>query len=203
MNRKKNNWVKIFQGIHIYGSLVSMVYLLVVGVSTLNFQHKFLPEQPVDTIHYTRTVKFDSTLKIDTLAKFIRKEMGIKGHLPPWEFRENNQGMVRFAILRPARFYEVKLNRDNNLIHINEIHFSIGRILRALHFGSIKNQLGDTMLNIWSWYGQVSALSAFLAIISGIWLWFKYAVRTRRQWTTIVASGMVSILLILYIWLVG
>ncbi|HKJ78538.1 MAG TPA: hypothetical protein VKA10_03340, partial [Prolixibacteraceae bacterium] len=88
-------------------------------------------------------------------------------------------------------------------IHISEIHFSIGRILRALHFGSIKNQLGDTMLNIWSWYGQVSALSAFLAIISGIWLWFKYAVRTRRQWTTIVASGMVSILLILYIWLVG
>ncbi len=203
MIQKKNNWVKIFRGIHIYGGLLSMVYLLVVGVSALNFQHNFLPEQPVDTISYTQTIEFDPTLKIDSLAKIIRNELGIKGHLPPWEFRENNQGMVRFAIFRPARIYEVKLNRNSSRIHIDEIHFSLGRILRALHFGSIKNQLGDILLNIWSWYGQISAMSALLAIVSGIYLWFKYAVKSRRQWITVIASGVGSIIFILYIWLIG
>lgn len=199
----KINWYKFLHRLHLYAGLVCAVYLLMIGVSTLNFQHQFLPEQATDTLSYSQNIEFDSTLKIDTLANFIRLELGIKGYLPPWEYKENKQGLVRFKIERPARTYQVKLKRNATLVNIDEIHYSAGKILRALHFGGVSSQLGDPLLNIWAWYGQVSGLCAFFAIIIGIWIWFKYAVRNRRQWFIIVFSGLVSFIYILYIWLIG
>lgn len=202
---KPNNYIyKLLHWLHIYGGLFAAVYLVMIGVSSLNYQHRFFPEHPVDTISYQENIGFDATLEIDTLASFIRNELGIKGYLPKWEFRDNKKnGRVRFKIERPALTYEIKLNRNDGLVSVDEIHYSFGKILRALHFGGVRNQLGDPLLDIWSWYGQLSGLFAFFAVVTGIYFWFRNAVRNRGQWITIMISGIVSILYILYIWLVG
>ncbi|GEM_PF-6853685 len=204
MSKANHRFKKFLNQLHIYGGLFAMAYLLMIGVSSLNFQHKFLPEHPVDTISYQQNINFNSDLKIDSLSKYIRQEMGVKGYLPKWEYRDNkNNGNVRFKIERPGRSYIVKLNRNNNVINIEEIHYSFGKILRDLHFGGVRNQLGIPILDIWSWYGQLSGLFAFLAVISGIYFWFTKAVKNRTQWATIMIAGIFSILYILYIWLVG
>lgn len=199
--------IKIFSRyidkLHVYSGLISSVYLLIVGVSVLNFQHKFLPEKETEISEYTQEISFDSSLKIDTLAKYISSQLNIKGHLPPWDYRQDKTGMVKFKIHRPARIYEVSLNRHSNLIQVREIHFSIGRILRAMHFGSIKNKLGDPMLDIWAYFAQISALSAFIAIITSLMIWFKRSVKSRAEWIIIILSGIFSLTFIFYIWLVG
>lgn len=196
-------FTKIIDKIHVYSGLISSVYLLIVGISVLNFQHKFLPEKETKVIEYSQEISFDKTLKIDSLARFVSAQLKIKGHLPPWDFRQDKTGKVIFKIHRPARIYEVSLNRNSNLVNIREIHFSIGRILRALHFGSIKNKLGDPMLDIWSWFTQISAWSALVAIFTSMLLWFKRSVKNQAQWIIIVLSGILSSTFILYIWLVG
>ncbi len=189
--------------LHIYAGLICAVYLLMIGISAMNFQHQFFRENPTDTLNFSRNIDFDPALKIDSLSNFIRLELGIKGHLPPWEFRESDTGYVRFKIERPARTYEVKMNRNSKVIDVDEIHYSFGKILRALHFGSTRNRLGDPLINVWTFYGQISGLSALVAIITGMWFWFNHAVTNRRQWFTIVVSGVVSLIYILYIWIVG
>lgn len=168
----------------------------------MNFQHQFLPEKATDTISYTRHIKFDPTLKIDTLASYIKSQSGIKGHLLPWEFRDNN-GNVSFKIQRPARSFDFRLQRNSDLVEIDEIHYSTGKILRDLHFGSSKNKLGYPMLDIWSYYAQTAAVLAFLTIATSMWFWFKKSVKNKTQWVTIVLSGVFSLAYMAYVWLIG
>jgi len=199
----KNKMFNYFYRIHIYGGLFCAVYLLIAGVSALNFQHQFLPETPTDTVSYARNIRFDPTLKVDSLASYIRSQLGIKGYLPPWEFRDNKNGRVRFIIQRPARTFDVRLRRNSDLVEISEIHYSTGKILRYLHFGSSKNKLGYPMLDIWTYYAQIAAILAFFTVATTIWFWFKKSVKNRSQWVTIIVSGVFSLAYMAYVWLIG
>jgi len=203
MNFTKKMVFRYLYRIHLYGGLFCSVYLFIAGVSALNFQHQFLPEKGSDTLNYTRNIQFDPALKVDTLAIYIKSQLSIKGYIPYWEFRENPNGAVLFKIERPARTYDVHLNRNSDLIEISEIHYSTGRILRALHYGSTKNELGDPMLDIWAYYSQIAGIIAFLTVVTSIYFWFKKSVKNRSQWVTIVLSGSFSLAYMAYVWLVG
>ena len=200
MNRKIT---KYLAKIHIYGGLVSSLFFLIVGISVLNFQHRFLPEKNIETITYTQHISFDSALKADTLSRYIRSELGISGYIHGWEFRQNKSGMFRFLIQRPGRTFEVKLNRNEDQVEVKEIFHSTGKILRAMHFGSSSNKLGYPLLDIWAIYGQIAALFGFLAVVTSIFFWFNKSVKNRKQWGSIIFIGIVSFSLILYIWLIG
>jgi len=203
MKPTKNAVLRFLTQLHVYGGLICSVYLLIVGVSVLNFQHQFLPETETDTLSYNRNIQFDSSLKVDSLARFIGSKLDVKGHYPPWEFREKNDGTVRFKIQRPARTYDIRLNRNNDLVKVREIHYSTGRILRALHFGSIQNKLGDRLLDIWAWYAQVAAFFALITLITSVYFWLRKSVKHPGQWVIIGLSGFVSIVFMMYIWLIG
>lgn len=203
MKPTKSTLLRFLSKLHIYGGLFCSVYLLIAGLSALNFQHKFLPETEIDTIQYSRNIYFDPSLKVDTLARFIGSKLDVKGHYPPWEFREKKDGTVRFKIQRPALTYDIKLNRNSDLVDVKEIHFSTGRILRALHFGSIGNKLGDTLLDVWSWYAQIAAFVAFLTVLTSFYFWINKSVKSRTHWIIIGLSGAVSIVLTVFVWLIG
>lgn len=145
MSRKLNTY---FTKLHIYGGLFSSWFFFIVGISVLNFQHQFLPEKDTKIIKYAKDISFDSSLKPDTLSKYIRSQLGVSGYTPRWEFRQNKSGMFRFLIQRPGRTFEVKLNRNEDPVEVKEIFYSTGKILRAMHFGSAGNNLGYPVLNI-------------------------------------------------------
>ncbi|MDD2380458.1 MAG: hypothetical protein PHV35_02050 [Mariniphaga sp.] len=195
--------MKFLSKLHIYGGLISSLFFLVVGLSALNFQHQFLPEKDTKTATYTKMISFDASLQADSLSKFIRSELGISGHLPKWEFRQNKSGMFRFLILRPGRTFEVKLNRNDDQVEVTEIFHSTGKVLRAMHFGSSRNKLGYTLLDIWSFYGQLATIVGFLTLISSIFFWMNRSVKNKKQWGAILVIGIFSVSLILYIWLIG
>lgn len=202
MKVDRNSIFRFFYKFHIYGGLFATAFLFVVSLSVLNFQHEILPEKETDTINYTKNIVFDSTLKADTLARYIRHELGIKGHTPPWDFREDKKGNFRFKIHRPARQYEVKLNRKSETVNVSEIHFSTGTILRAMHFGSAA-ELKDVMLKSWALYAQIAAVLAFIAVCTSIYFWFRKSIKRKRQWYLVALTGVVPIIFILYLWLVG
>lgn len=201
MKLTKNQLFKYIYRFHIYGGLFCSVYLFVVGLSTLNFQHNFLNINPSDTLSYTKNIRFDPSLKADSLARYLASELGIVGHIPPWDLRENKRGFF-FKIQRPGRTFDIHLSRQNDLIEIDEIHYGNGRLIKAMHFGSI-SELNDPLLKWWAWYAQISAVIAFLIITSSIYLWFKKSVKNQSQWLMISASGVFSIFIIFYIWLIG
>lgn len=115
MSRKIN---KFLTKLHIYGGLFSSLFFFIVGISVLNFQHQFLPEKDTKIIKYAKDISFDSSLKPDTLSKYIRSQLGVSGYIPRWEFRQDKSGMFRFLIQRPGRTFEVKLNRNEDQVSL-------------------------------------------------------------------------------------
>lgn len=202
VNLNKKSIFKYLYRLHIYGGLFCSVYLFIVGLSALNIQHEFLPEYERDTVKYKENITFDKSLEIDTLAKYISLQLGIVGHLPPWDYRDDGKGNLSFKIHRPARIYKVDLERNSDVIHINEIHFSSGKVLNTLHKGSI-GELDDPMIKIWAFYAQLATLFGLIAVGTSIYFWFKKSIKSRQEWFIVITSGTFSILYILYIWLIG
>lgn len=202
---KKNSLKnKIFKGLfrlHIYSGLFCAIYLFIAGFSAINIQHQFIPDQP-DTIVYTKIIPYDHLLKADSLAQYIMQRLEISGYTPPWDFDEDVADKFKFKIYRPARQYDVELDRNNEWITIHEIHFGIGRILNALH-KNLMIDLDDIRLKIWGYYGQLSALFAILAVFTSIYLWFKKSIRHRAELLIVTISGLFSLFYILLIWLIG
>ena len=188
--------------LHIYSGLFCAVYLFIAGFSALNIQHKFISSLPTDTIAYTRIIPFDRTLKADSLARYITHRLEISGYTPPWDFRQNGAGKFNFKIHRPARQYDVEMNRNSEIIKVSEMHFGIGRILTVLHVNLMVG-LDDNLLKIWGYYGQLSALFAILAVLTSIYLWFKKSIRHRAELLLVIMSGLFSISYIVFIWLIG
>ena len=188
--------------LHIYSGLFCAVYLFIAGFSALNIQHHFFTENPTDTITYTKIIPFDRKLKADSLAKYIVQRLGVEGYTADWDFWENDSGKFRFQIYRPARQFDVELNRNSDLINIKEIHFGIGTIMYALH-RNLSVGLDDNLLKIWSFYGQLSAWFAIIAVLTSIYLWFKKSIRDRTEIFIVVISGLFSMSYIIFIWLIG
>lgn len=201
-NTLKNKIFKFLYHLHIYSGLFCAIYFFIAGFSALNIQHHIISDQPTDTITYTKNIPYDHTLKADSLANYITQRLEIKGYTPPWDFREDDSGRFNFKIHRPARQYDVELNRSSELIKIREIHFGIGGILNVLHRGLMIG-LDDTLLKIWGYYGQLIAFFAIIVVFTSIYLWFKKSIRHKAEWRLVAISGLFSIFYIVFIWLIG
>ena len=202
MALSKNSVFRFLFSLHIYGGLFSSLYLCIVALSALNFQHHFISEEPKDTVAFSKQIQFDAALANDSLARFVAHELKIVGHIPPWEMRSDSSGALRYKIERPARSFVVKLNRNSNKVFVKEIHYRAGRILRAMHTGSIAG-LDDPILKAWSWFAQISTILAFLVVCISIYFWFRKSVKKRYQTTIVIVSCIISTFFILYVWLVG
>lgn len=198
----KNSVFRLLFNLHIYGGLSCSLYLCVVALSALNFQHHFISEEPKDTIAFGKQIQFDPTLSNDSLAKFVARQLQVVGHIPPWEMRSDSVGNLRFKIQRPARTYAVRLSRNSDEVQVKEIHYQAGRILRVMHFGSIAG-LNDPVLKAWAWFAQISTILAFFVVCISVYFWFKKSVKKRYQSAIVIVSCIFSTFLILYLWLVG
>ncbi len=198
----KKKVFKFLYHLHIYSGLFCAVYLFIAGFSALNIQHHFITDNSTDTISYTKIIPFDRTLKADSLAKYITQRLDVDGYTPNWDFWENDSGRFRFKIFRPARQFDVELNRNSDLINIKEIHFGIGIIMNALH-RNLSVSLDYNLLKTWGFYGQLSALFAIIAVCTSIYLWFRKSIRHRTEIFIVAISGLFSMTYMVFIWLIG
>ncbi|NJK86024.1 MAG: hypothetical protein HC906_08755 [Bacteroidales bacterium] len=160
---------------HIYGGIFCSVYLFIVGLSAIHFQHHLLPEQPKDTIKYVRNLAIDASQNPEKIAENTLKQLNLIGHYPPWDFFKD-ENHFNFKVYRPARQYNIEINLRTGKTHISRIHFASGAIISALHT-AIFVELDDPLLNIWAYYGQLSAITSILVIGTSIYFWFVKSIQ--------------------------
>lgn len=193
---------KFFHGLHIYGGLFCTVFLLIVGVTALNFQHHFLNIGETRTESSTQNIGFDPALDDMALATAVRDSLGIVGHVPPWDFRSDSTDLFSFKVYRPSRRFDITLHRHEPSVEVHEVYFGAGMALDMLH-KTIFGELNDTMLKVWAWYGQSAAVCVLLTILTGIYFWFKKSIRHRRDWFVVLTAGLFSLFFMLFLWLIG
>ena len=199
---KKKKLLKYIIRIHLYAGLFASIFLILAGFTAINFQHNLLSTEPRDTIYYSQDITI-TDLPAKELSQNIARQLSISGHTPNWDYRfDKQENLIKFKIHRPARLYEVDLNQETNQVNVAEIRYRSGYILEIMHKSTMID-LPDGPLVGWAIFGQVAAVSAFLAILVSLYLWWSKSISHSWQWIAAALSSLLILTYILYLWQVG
>jgi hypothetical protein len=202
----KNNFrIKLFktlQKAHVYGGLFGSAFMILMGITALNFQHHFFTPQHNTLESYQEEIHFTGDLSADSLALEIQDSLGIFGNIVSWEFHSDTAGYLDFLVKRPGYHYRVSLNRKIPLVKVEPVKTGFGDIIYELH--KSRGAIGQVWyFDLWTVYKQVAVVAIFLSIVISIYFWFKKSVKTKQQWGIVIASFTLFITLILAICVIG
>ena len=205
---------KIILNAHIYGGLLCFSYLILFGVSVLNFNHPFsftkpsasvtTGSQPIALPPLTRT---DGKAGADLLKirrennGAILKSMGSFA-APSMDSGWVNADTYHAHFVRPGKEYQVDVHPTQGTATITRTRTGMWTMIRDLHGSSIAYQ-NSILATSWGWYTDVCTFVVVGAGISGVYLWTARKKERRIGLILLGVAGAVSISLMLLITFVG
>jgi hypothetical protein len=171
--------------IHMYGGLVAAVYLTLLGISSLQFQHHFLPEASPPARWERDIAPPAGDADAVARARAVRDALGLMGNVNPWNVRDGGDGGVRFDLYRPGRHYTIDVTPAGH-VTVDERRNTAG-VVGALHgLTSIPNA---PFLTVWSIYTHVVTVFGIVAAITGVYL---FASVKRDRVPALITLGVCS-----------
>ena len=210
---------KLILNLHIYAGLLCFGYLIVFGVSSLNFNHPFAftrgrsePvtwEQPVnlpDLPRLTPEMTGEQRVAVKADANHaVRRALGLFGHQRPWReswWDENDANHYHASLVRPGVEYEVDVHLDRGVAMVKETRTGAWQVMGGLH-GFHGNMPGSALVSSWGWYTELCTLAILFAGASGVYLWTRRKNERRIGFVLLGGAGLASIALMVYLTLHG
>jgi hypothetical protein len=210
---------KLLLNLHTYGGLLCFGYLIVFGVSSLNFNHPFaftramskpvtwerrieLPDLPRITPQMTAEQRVAAKAQANHA---VRRALGLFGHQRPWResgWDEKDASHYHASLVRPGVGYEVDVHLDRKLAVVTETRTSAWEVMRGLH-GFHGEMPGSALVSAWGWYTELCTFVVIFAGASGVYLWTRR--RNERRVGVVLLGGAAafSLALMLYLTLHG
>ena len=130
----KSSLRSLFLKIHIYAGLLCSSYLLIFGLSSLNYNHHFGKPSDSDHISWERRTEL-ATVDGDDRAftNRITERLGLIGWTIPWETYRDEGDNLHFGLNRPGKKYTVHVFFDEGLIRVEERRTGFWPIVNSLH----------------------------------------------------------------------
>ena len=204
---------KIILNIHMYGGLLCFSYLVIFGLSSLNFNHPFAftkaKSEPTvwekavelrDLPRLTPEMKGEERIKTKAEANNqVRRALNLFGHQRPWKesyWNTQDPNHYHASLVRPGREYEVDVYLDRGLANVKETRTSTWAILRALH--GLHGEMPDsTFVSSWAIYTEICTFFVLFAGVSGVYLWTARRNERRAGYAIIASAAVVSIALMI------
>lgn len=121
---------KLLLKIHLYGGLICFWYLIILGTSSLDFNHHFpFMQGDLDTEQWTTTFPVADGMEDNaTLSVVIRDSLGLIGWPLPWQTRRDTTGVFHFALQHPGKRYVIDYSLNDGTAHVRETPRSSWRI---------------------------------------------------------------------------
>jgi len=192
----------ILSKIHTYGGLLSASYLIIFGFSSLNFNHHFPFAEPSDSyVLWEDTISVAPSEDRLAYAESIRDELGLMGWVPPWEYKEDEDGSFYCELMRPSKTYEISVQPSGDLVKVKEIRHGFWPTVSRLHaMGGFPN---SNFAKIWFYYTEICTYFVLFAAVSGVYFWAKRRDEKLIGWILLIGLSGGSLILMLYIWLRG
>jgi len=195
---------KLLVQIHFYSGLFFLPYLIIFGLSTLHINHHFalFEENKEWTNESSQTIHFEYTEDNQLLAENIRDSLQLIGWCPWWtqERQENN---YKFSIEAFGSEYLINADLVSNQVHFKKRGKGFWNILHSLHFLGENVPNANIAVNSWQYYQDLTVIYLLFAVFSGIYLFFDVKPVNTTVATALIGGFLISIILMLYIWLVG
>ncbi|MDH4296446.1 MAG: PepSY-associated TM helix domain-containing protein [Cyclobacteriaceae bacterium] len=189
--------------IHFYGGLACFWYLLILGVSSLHFNHHFsFMEKTGDPVFWTRKLQLSGSNATDlVLSETIRDSLALIGWPLPWETRHDSSGAFHFALEQPAKRYVIDYSAANHVVHIAETPKGFWRVFNSLHgSGAVPRA---PIMHAWEWYTRVTVAVIVLSVLTGIYVWFTGNQNRKSDLYTLLISLTIAVLWMLQLYTKG
>jgi hypothetical protein len=133
------------------------------GFTGFSYNHAkwFQPKESIT--HTSRKVDVPSYLVNEKKVDTIIAQMGIFGHVPPWEQKIDENGDFHFKVLRPGRQDSITLNALSTEIDVQEIFPGMINILRGMHPGSTGGP-PSVIFSVWKIYAFSASAMAIIVL---------------------------------------
>ena len=194
---------KFLKKLHVYGGLALSFYVIILGISSLQFQHRFVEFQPgKKVVHWEQEFEVPSLEDKSQLKAAIRDSLQLNGYLPWWKEYTDSTGIYHFMISRPGKQYWVTVPESYDHVLVDESRMSFISVVFALHplTGGFE---GPGFAKIWRIISEVMSVLLLLIILLSIQLWYAQSFSEKRGWIIVLGLILFSFLLIILVWLVG
>ena len=210
---------KLILNLHIYGGLLCFGYLILFGVSSLNFNHPLeftkkrgeprtwrqtidLPDLPRLTDDMTNDQRIAAKAKANHA---VRRALGLFGHQRPWGeswWNAKDPNHYHASLVRPGVEYEVDVHLDRRLAIVTETRTNAWRVMVGLH-GFHGEMPGSALVSSWSGYTEFCTFIVLFAGGSGVYLWTRRRNERRIGLLMLGGAATFSVALMLYLTLHG
>ena len=162
----------LLEKIHIYGGLACFWYFIILGVSSLDFNHHFkFMEHQSDSVVWRRQLRIKEESQNDLkLAEALRDSLSLIGWPLPWNMWRDSSAL-HFAMEQPAKRYFITYSFASKSAKIVETNKGFWRVFNSLHgSGPVPN---GSFTTLWQGYTRATAIVGILSMITGLYIWIK------------------------------
>ncbi len=199
-NRKWRNFLDKF---HVYGGLFIAGYLVILGISSLHYQHHFnLPENDSKKL-WQKNINMPPIEDNQTFKLAVMDSLGLFGHTPWWQDYRDDEGVHHFMITRPGKSYWIEVPQNGNAFKIEEAGTGFLNVVMALHGLTGGGLKGPAFLKVWKIVAQIMNVVFLLVLFITVWFWYIRAFRNYSGWLFAGLFSFVSLVILAFIWLIG
>jgi hypothetical protein len=194
---------KLALKVHLYGGLVCFWYLILLGTSSLNFNHHFsFMQGDEETKSWTKVALVDHHLSDDLfLSQTLSDSLSLIGWPLPWETWHDSTGIFHFVVEHPGKRYVVDFSFSDHTARVQETRKGFWRVFNAMHgIGSVPNA---PFMHVWKWYTRITAVLVTLSVLLGIYLWYAGKKDKRSGRYVLLISVVISLAWMLQLYLKG
>jgi hypothetical protein len=195
-----------------YGGLLCFSYLILLGISVLNFNHLFA---------FTKSPGGVKTWSQPLVIPALARTDGKDGAEALTIRRQNNAAILHalgsFAapasnadgdwvdaatyhahFVRPGKEYEIDVHPGRGSVTITQTRASVWALIRDLHGSSVAYP-DSVLASTWAWYTDLCTFFVVAAGVSGVYLWTGRRRERRLGLVLLGAAGAVSLSLMLLV----
>jgi hypothetical protein len=183
--------------VHIYAGLLCSSYLLIFGISSLNFNHGF--GKPGDEkVVWQRSLKVEDMPDNEALSASVRDALGLIGWPVTWEIHRDDRRNLRFSLERPGKKYSIHVLFDENRVRVEETRTGFWAVINALHAHMGLPSSG--FMNLWAAYTELCTWVVLFSAASGVYFWTQRRSERLIGWILLGCASGSSLLFMGYVW---
>lgn len=199
---KNINWRNLLDKLHVYGGLFIAVYLIMMGISSIYFQHHISYSENDSEVTWEQRIN----LPIENNQEFklaVRDSLGLFGHTPWWEDYKDDAGIHHFMITRPGKKYWVEVPLNGNLYKIKESRTSFLSVFNSLHGLTSGELKGPFFIFVWKIIAQIMNIVFLIVLCITIYYWWHRSFRSYNGWLIAGSFILFSFIILGFIWVAG
>jgi len=200
---KNKKWWNFLDKFHVYGGLFIAGYLIILGISSIQYQHHFKLPTNDSKKHWEQTIKLSKTNDDSDFKKAVRDSLGLFGYFPWWQDYKDDKGIRHFMISRPGKNYWIEVPVKEDLFKVKESSTGFLSMVMALHSLTGGGLEGPAFIFVWKIISQIMNVVFLFVLITSLYLWYIRSFSNYKGWILAGSFAAFSIIILIFIWMVG